>query len=185
MNPIVRFIRQPEPNSTTVLLMKLQSTPEGGSLRASGARDALDSPSWGSRRAASCQWLCQEDKSVSLSLGERAPWDKGNLGFMGSAMTGKGGVCALRIKQGILAYLNEPVSASSAANCPGTAFRRARSRRSSSHCVASWRERKRQVVGCWHSRRLVQPYLPAQQAPVVAVGGRETGTDGHTRCLLR
>lgn len=100
-----------------------------------------------SRRAASCQWLCQEDKSVSLSLGERAPWDKGNLGFMRSAMTVKGVVCALRIKQGILTYLNEPVSASSAANCPGTAFRRARSRRSSSHCEASWRERKDRLLG--------------------------------------
>lgn len=122
---------------------------------------------------------------MSLSLGQRAPWDKGNLGCMGSAMTVEGGVCALRIKQGILTYLNEPVSASSAANCPGTSFRRAHSHRSSSHCEASWRERKRQVVGCWLPRRLVQPYLPAQQAPVVAVGGRETDTDGHTRCLLR
>lgn len=34
MNPIVRFIRQREPNSTTVLLMKLQSTLEGRSHRA-------------------------------------------------------------------------------------------------------------------------------------------------------
>lgn len=48
--------------------------------------------------------------------------------------------------QGILAYLNEPVSAFSVANYPGTAFRRAHTRTSSSHCAASCRGKEK--TGC-------------------------------------
>lgn len=48
--------------------------------------------------------------------------------------------------QGILAYLNEPVSAFSVANYPGTAFRRAHTRTSSSHCAASCGGKEK--IGC-------------------------------------
>lgn len=74
---------------------------------------------------------------------------------------------------GDLAYLNEPVSAFSVANYPGTAFRRAHTRTSSFHCAASCGERKRQVAAALADRRQAHPYLgPAATPPA---GGRKQG----------
>lgn len=70
-------------------------------------------------------------------------------------MVGGGCLYQYGATEGDLAYLNEPVNAFSAANCPETVFRRVHTRMSSSHCAASWRGKEKRGCHCsdWREGR--------------------------------
>lgn len=82
--------------------------------------------------------------------------------------------------QGVLPYLNEPVSASSAANYPGTAFHRAHTRTSSFHCAASCRGKENRSCCCsgWIE---VRPTPTWGFAAILPAGDRRKGDGGHGR----
>lgn len=79
--------------------------------------------------------------------------------------------------EGDLAYLNGLVNAFSVANCPGTVFRRAHTRMSSSHCAASCRGKEK--TGChgsdWTEGSLppTHTYRLAEPSPGGTGGGGE------------
>lgn len=92
--------------------------------------------------------------------------------------------------QGVLPYLNEPVSASSVASCPGTAFRRAHTHRSSFHCAASCRGKENRSCCCagWTEGRPT-PIWVLCTIPLAGEGRwraweLEMGTDGNMSWAL-
>lgn len=173
MNPIVRFIRQREPNSTTVLLMKLQSTWEAGSHRALGTHDAPGSP--GGQRMDPSRRSCGQDGLLAPGAWRERPRDRADQGppamgtfalWVGERQAGRRWASGLRqAGQGTRAYLNEPVSAFSVADCPGTAFRRAHTRTSSSRCAVSCRKGKDRLLPLCLHRKQAHPHRGNLQPP--------------------
>lgn len=151
MNPRVRFMRPREPNATTVMLLKLSSTLEGLPHRALGASSALGNPREQKdgfvQTVTPSGWALCSMNLEGASLGRGGPKAPAGSGDIRALSRDEGGpeavACAQWASQGSIAYLNEPVSAFSVANYPGTAFRRAHTRTSSCHCAASCRERRR------------------------------------------
>ena len=82
--------------------------------------------------------------------------------------------------QGIHAYLSEPVSAFSVADCPGTAFRRAHTRTSSSRCAVSCRKGKDRLLPLWLHGKQAHPHWGNSQPALQQVdrrrGDRERGS---------
>lgn len=178
MNPIVRFIRQREPNSTTVLLMKPQSTLEGTSHRHAGGWVRADShtartgfllhPLGGAPRG-------QAHRATGWLAGGRPCSEQGPRWQEGDALPELRGA-----GQGVLAYLSEPASAFSVASCPGTASRRAHTRTSSSHCAASCRGKER--TGCCCSgldRKEAGPPLPGGFTAILQQVTGKKGREGQ------
>lgn len=116
-------------------------------------------------------------EGASTGWGTSRPAGDGDIRAMGGRKAGRQevGVRARGAGQGIRAYLNEPVSASLAADCPGTAFRRAHTRTSSSHCAVSYRKGKDRLLPLWLPSKQAHPHRGNSQPPSRRwTGGRET-----------
>ena len=131
---------------------------------------------------------CGQDGPLTPAAWREHPKDGADQGLLaaetftlwvGERQAGRRWASVLRwAGQGIYAYLSEPVSAFSVADCPGTAFRRAHTRTSSSRCAVSCRKGKDRLLPLWLHRKQAHRHWGNSQ-PALQQVDRRKGDTGH------